>query len=194
MGDWREDPKLRELGRELRERMGGEFRGEAEESERAAAVAAARSRSLAELTAMLRSRGDLVTVSMGRKSLTGTVVHVGADFFTLSTRGGVAHCSLERPITLRVVGRGQSGGIGPGREPGTFRARLLELELQGQEVELGGLLLGDVQRGRIRIVGRDHVVFQAADGEEWYVSLMSLDYVACHRPGRAGGAGGRDGI
>ncbi len=194
MGDWREDPELRELGRELRERMGEEFRGEAEESERAAAVAAARSRSLSELAATLRSRGDIVAVSMGRKSLTGTIVHVGADFFTLRTRGGVAHCSLERPITLRVVGREHSGGIGPGGGPGTFRARLLELELDGREVELGGLLLGDVQRGRIRVVGRDHVVFRSADGEEWYVSLMSLDYVACHGPGRAEGAGGRERI
>lgn len=193
MGDWREDPELRELGRELRQRLGGEFRGEAEESERAAAVAAARARTLADVAAALRSRGDLVAVGMSRKSFTGTVVYVGGDFFTLRTPGGLAHCSLERPITFRVVGRG-SGGIGPSRGPETFRARLLELELDGQAVELGGLLLGDVQRGRIAVVGRDHLIVRAGDGEEWYVSLMSLDYVACHDPGRAGGAGGWDGI
>ncbi|MDQ4129582.1 MAG: hypothetical protein M3133_01090 [Actinomycetota bacterium] len=193
MGEWREDPELRELGRELRERLGGEFRGEAEESERAAAVAAARARSLADIAATLRSRGDLVAVSMRRRSFTGTIVHVGTDFLTLRTPGGLAHCSLDRPVLLRVVARGQSGGIGPGPGPATFRARLLELELDGHEVELGGVLL-ELQRGRIRVVGRDHIVFRAADGEECYVALSALDFVACHGPGCVAGAGGREAI
>lgn len=192
LDDWREDPELRELGRELRQRVGGEFRGEAEESERAAAVAAARARSLADLAGTLRSRGDLVAVGTGRKLFMGNIVYAGADFLTLRTPGRLVHCSLERPITLRVVSRGLSGGIGPGRGPGTFRARLLELELGAHEVDLGSLVLGDVQRGRIGVVGRDHVVFRGVDGEEWYVSLTAIDYVAC--PGRAAGAGGWDGI
>ncbi len=180
MSDWREDPDLRELGRELRERVGGEFRGEAEESERAAAVAAARSRSLAQIAASLRNRGELVAIGTGRKLFTGTVVYAGADFLTVRTPSRIVHCSLERAITLRVVGRGPTGGIGPERGPRTFRGRMLELELGAHEVELGGIVLGDVQRGRISVVGRDHVVFRGSDGDEWYVPLMAVDYVACH--------------
>lgn len=194
MGDWREDPELRELGRELRQRVGGEFRGEAEESERAAAVAAARARSLAQIAASLRNRGDLVAIGSGRKLFTGTVVYAGADFVSLRTPGRIVHCSLERAVTLRVVERGLTGGIGPERGPGTFRGRLLELELDAHEVELGGLVLGDVQRGRIKVVGRDHLVFRGSDGDEWYVSLMAVDYVASQARDRAGGAGTRDGI
>ncbi len=193
-GDWREDPELRELGRELRQRVGGEFRGEAEESERAAAVAAARARSLAQIAVSLRDRGDLVAVGIGRKLFTGTVVYAGADFLSLRTPGRIVHCSLERAITLRVVDRGSTGGIGPGRGPRTFRGRLLELELDVHEVELGAAVLGDVQRGRITAVGRDHVVFRCSDGDEWYVALMAIDYVASRAQGRAGGAGGREGF
>lgn len=176
-GDWREDPELRELGRELRERLRGEFRGEAEESERAAATAAARARSLADVVAYLRGRGDLVAVAVGRKLFTGIVLYVGADFLTLRTPGGLVDCSLQRPVALRVVERASAGGVGPGPGPETFRGRLLELELGSREVELGGCVLGDVQRGRIATVGRDHVVFRSSDGQEWYVALAAIDFV-----------------
>jgi hypothetical protein len=179
---WEREAGLRDLGRELRERVGGEFRSDAEEGERQAAQASARRRTLAEVAADLRSRGDTVAVSVGRQVLTGTIVFAGSDYLRLRTPGALVDCPLTQPLVLRVVQRARAGGTGLSPGSGTFRARLLELEVEAVEVQLGTSVLGDVQRGRLRTVARDHVVFVADGGQEWHVALAAVTCVARRWP------------
>lgn len=176
-GDWRDDPTLRNLGWELRERVGGEFRLESEENERLAATAALRARALSDVAVDLRSRGDLVRLVTSRRVLTGTVAHVGSDFLTLETAGGLVDCNLALPVVLQVAQRARSGGRGPVSGTATFRARLLELELAGLEVELAATVLGELPRGRLGAVAQDHVLFLTRDGQEWHISVAGIEYV-----------------
>lgn len=176
-GDWRDDPALRDLGWELRERVGGEFRLESEENERLAAKAALRARRLTDVVVELRNRGDLVTVATARRAWTGTVLHVGSDFLSLETLGGLVDCSLNLPLALQVVQRSRTGGRGVGNGPTTFRARLLELELAGADVELAASVIADLPPGRLTAVAQDHVRFRTRDGQEWHLALSGIEYV-----------------
>lgn len=170
-------PELADLSRELRGRVGPEFRAEAEESERQAAAAARRRRTLADVAGQLRSRGDRVAVALPGRVLTGVVVYVGEDFLALATPGGQADVPLTQPLTLRVVDPARGGGVGVRTGPPTLRARLLELELDGGQVELAAFPLGDVHRGRLTTVGRDHVVVTDTQGDQWYVAMGAIGYV-----------------
>lgn len=175
--DWREDPQFAEVARELREWVGDEFREEAEEAERLAALAAARRRTLSDVAAELRSRGDRVAVRTGGRTITGVVVHAGGDFLSLETPTTVVEVHLRRPVVLSVVERAPSGGREPAGGAATFRGRLLELEMDDAEIDVV-VEGGDVLSGRLQVVGRDHLVLRSADGEETFVATASVDHVA----------------
>lgn len=168
---------LRDLARELRERVGGDFRAEAEEGERLAALAAARSRSLADVAIELRSRGDRVTISVVGRSFTGTIVYSGQDLCTLRGTGGLTDVRLTAAVQLQVVERATAGGRGHLAGPGTFRARLRELELDDVEVEVGGPGLPEPLRARIVTVGRDHLLVRGRDGTDRYLAESAVAYV-----------------
>lgn len=177
MSDWRDDPELAEVARELRERTGPEFREEAEEGERLAALAAARGRTLSDVAAELRSRGDLVSVRTGGRTLTGVVIHAGADFLTLETAATTVEVHLRRPVVLTVAERAPSGGREPAGGAATFRGRLLELEMDRAEVDVVVDAV-DVLSGRLRVVGRDHIILVDPDGDETFVATAWIDHVA----------------
>ncbi len=168
---------IQDLARELRERVGGEFRAEAEEGERLAALAAARSRSLADVAVELRSRGDRVMISVVGRSFTGTIVYSGQNFCTLRGPRGLTDVRLTAAVQLQVLERAPAGGLGPLAGPGTFRGRLRELELDGVEVEVGGSGLPEPLRGRIVTVGRDHVRVRGGDGADRYLAEAGIAYV-----------------
>jgi hypothetical protein len=162
--DWRDQPTLRELDGELRERIGEEFRAEAEEAERLAALAALRGRDLADVATDLRSRGDAVAVVTAGRTVTGRIVYVGADFFQLRLGRDVVDVSLGAPLTIRTVERATSGGVAASHGPGTLRARLLELELEDARVEIV-TVTGELVTGAVHAVGRDHVLLDGDVGE-----------------------------
>lgn len=193
MPDGELDPELRDLERELRERVGGEFRAEAEEGERLAARAAQRARDLAAVAAELRDRGDRIAVDVTGRTYVGHVVHVGADLLQLRTRssplmaagvagepvgsGAVVDVHLAAPVVLRVVERVHEGGVGPQPGPATFRARLLEHEVADAVVDLTAEAVAGSVRGRVAAVGRDHVVLVDGDDDPWFVPFATITTV-----------------
>ncbi|HEX2029220.1 MAG TPA: hypothetical protein VHF25_14595 [Nitriliruptorales bacterium] len=177
MGDWRDDPQLRDVGRELRHRLGDELRRDAEDAERDAARALARARTLGDLAAHLRDRGDEVALTVAGDVLTGTVTAASGDHLQLRTPRALVDVPLGQPLALQVTVRARSGGA-QRRGAGGFRARLLELELDGDEVQVRTSVLGGLQRGRIAAVGRDHLALVGPDGVERYITLEAVHYVA----------------
>lgn len=177
MSDWREDPELAEVARELRERTEPDFREEAEEGERVAALAAGRARTLMDVAAELRSRGDRVAVQTGGRTISGVVVHVGADFLTLETVATTVEVHFARPVVLSIAERAPSGGREPAHGAATFRSRLLELEMAGAEVDVV-VAGGHVMTGLLRVVGRDHVVLSGPDGGDRFITTASIDHLA----------------
>lgn len=153
------DP-FEELDRELREKVGGEFRRTAEEDEFAARKAALRARDLSQVAYELLSRGDTVRVTIGPTSLRGIITHARGDLATLTTTDGTElHVNLSGPIVLDVVERSSTGGRA--REqfgPETFIARLRELELGGAAVEVIVGAAEHMPAGRIEAVAVDHVM------------------------------------
>lgn len=152
---------------ELARRLRDEVRAEAEEVERLAATAAARARSLADVVADLR--GDTVHIAIGERAFTGTVVTSGRDYLTLTTAAGTVDVRLGGSSELHVVARGPAPAATPPVAP-TFRARLLEHEVSGSEVDVGVVDRGDI-RGRIVAVAVDHLVLRDADAVPRYVGL-----------------------
>ncbi len=169
---------LDELGRELRRRVGRETREEAEERERDAARLLARTRTLADVAADLRARGDQVTVEAEGRRFTGVVVYAGRDYLRLRAPAGDADVRLDAIVAMSVDRPGE-GGHGPVPGAEKFRARLLESE--GAEVEVGR---GHAEplRGRLETVGQDHLLLRDADGRARWVASSRVAYVLRQRP------------
>lgn len=153
------DP-FEELDRELREKVGGEFRRTAEEDEYAARKSALRKRDLAQIVYELLSRGDSVRVTIGTTSVRGIVTHARGTLATITPSDGLeVHLNLAGPIMFDVVERSAQGGRT--REqfgPETFIARMRELELNQAPIEA---LVGftDIRpAGTIEAVGVDHLM------------------------------------
>jgi hypothetical protein len=171
--DWRDEPALRELSAVLRESVGEEFRAEAEETERLAAVAARRGRTLLDVAAELRSRGDRVAVVAGGRTFLGQVVYVGSDLLRLRLASGdPVDVNVSVPLTVSVVEQSRSCGVAAGTGPATLRARLLELEIDRAIVEVV-TTEGTAVRGRVDAVGRDHLLVRTDDGEV-FVSTAAI--------------------
>lgn len=165
------------LGRELRERAGAQLRAEAEDSERLAAQAARRGRSLADVARELMARGDTVTVAVPGRWFTGVIIHASGDLLTLRAAGGSVDVNLRAPAHLQVVQRARSGGLAGSDGASSFKARLFEIEMAGELVTLGCLTVGEEVRGRIAAVGVDHLVWQSGGGREWYLPLVAVTHV-----------------
>lgn len=158
-----------------------ELRSEAEEAEREAAVSAGMRRTLAEVAAELMAHGDTVSVEVGGRTFTGTIASAGTDFVTIALAGERADVALGAMGRLRVVRRSRSGGArkAPG-EATSLRARLLELQLGGEVVEVGtagSSVAGDSVTGRVALVGPDHVALGGGPDPDWFVPLAAVAYV-----------------
>jgi hypothetical protein len=174
----RPDPldDLDDLARELRTSVGGEFRRWAEEDEYAARKTQLRSRTLEHIAHELLSRGDAVAVTLGSTVLHGTVVHAKGDLMALETRrGDRIDLRLGGPLTIRVVARSSDGGRGRDvAEPGSFVARLRELELDEVPVMLTPAPGSDTVTGVIEAVAEDHLMVTGDDGETTYIAMSNV--------------------
>lgn len=178
MGDRGRRDHEDELSRELRQRVGEEFRAEAEEGERLAELARLRGRDLSELAAELRDRGDRIRLTAAGRSFVGTIDDAGQDHCTLRTQTGTVEVAFGgRPVTLTVE-EAHATDV-PDRRPysATFRSRLRELEMDGRKVQIGAAGMPDVLRGRIVAVAQDHIVVDDPDARRWYVAWESIRYV-----------------
>jgi hypothetical protein len=173
VNDWAPDGNLETIGSELRASLAAELRAEAEDRERDAAIAHRRGRTLHDVLADARARGDRLSVEVAGRSYVGQVTHVGADVATVEIADGTLDLSLDAPLTLRTVALSAGPGRGPdASRPATFRARLLELELAGTEVEALTATVTGGGATRIRAVARDHVLLEG-EGDP-VVSLRAL--------------------
>ncbi|MGH3452488.1 MAG: hypothetical protein ACRDQW_17665 [Haloechinothrix sp.] len=151
---------------------------EAEEDERQAAQLARRKRSLADVAFEAMSRGDRVAAGLGARTFTGRVVYSTGSLMTLEADGATVDFNLEGPIQLRVIESARSGGGSRADGPGSFRGRLLELEVYPDEIEVGSPLYADGLRGKIQVTAQDHLLVTDAAGSDWYLPLAWIGYVA----------------
>ena len=172
--EFAEDPGLRRAEQDFQDVA----RLEAQEDERQAAQLALRSRYLADVAFEAMSRGDQIAAGAGDRMFTGRVVYSAGDLMTLEAGGATVDFNLQGPVRLRIVESARSGGGSRHDGPGSFRGRLLELETEPGDVEVGSPLLPDGLSGSILIAAQDHLVFQDAAGAEWFVPLSWIGYVA----------------
>lgn len=161
--------------RELR----AEHRAEQEEVEEATERTERATRSLAEVALEYLYRGDSIRVTVGQRTWTGVVVHVGSGMMTLRTQAGVEIDVAYRGLTsIRVVERARSGGRSrTSKHPGELVARLRDLENTDETVEIGGRRLTPGIDGSVDVVARSHLEFGGRDGAEWVVPLAEIDVV-----------------
>lgn len=167
------DPHWRALSSELRAAVGGELRADAEEAERLASLRALRGRSLADVARDLGHRGEHVVVVLPGGAFRGAALEIASDRIRLGTSGGPVEVHVAAVTELRSAGR-DAGGAPPPRAGVGFKARLFELEMAGEPVELG--TGGGALRGRILAVASDHVLLADGDGER-AISLAAVSYV-----------------
>ena len=171
------EESLDDLGRELRERVGNEMRQEAELIEQDAATVELRRRRLTDVAIELVSRGDIVTVIAGDRSLRGPLTYARGDIASLDTAVGRVDIHLPAGVALRIDERSTAGGTTPRKGSDTLRARLLELELGGTDIEAWVPSHGIEVRGAIVAVGKDHVLIRDRDDSEWALLLYDIAWV-----------------
>jgi hypothetical protein len=156
------------------------WRADEEEWTRAAAEQWHHGRTLVDVLREHLHRGDTVALTIGTTTVTGTLGAVGEDLVSMVTPDGRADTRVagDAPILLRVVERAPSGGT-RGWPVSTFRARLLEIEASGMEVEIV-TQIGDVVRGELHMA-RDHLSVRTDDGVG-SVALAAVAWVRVPAP------------
>lgn len=162
-----EEENLGDLARFLRLGIGQEWRAELEATEIEVHQHRLRSRTLRDVAEMLLHRGDLVTLQAGDLQMTGEVVGYGSDYLTLTTESLCVDARLDR-VSLRIARRTAGGLESRGWAP-TWTARLAELEITGEPVEVCGPLFPERRKGRIRVVSADHVWLVGPAGIDYYI-------------------------
>jgi hypothetical protein len=169
-----DNPEFEEIGRELRERIGGRFRLAAEEDEYWAMKQARRAATLSEVAYDAMSRGDHVEIWAGDVAFRGFIQHVRNDLLILQGQANV-DVNLGAPIVLRVVEPAVIPGTGVSPHgPESFAARLAQLEQSDAACEFIVPYSRAAVFGRIAIRARDHVIVDGAEKQEWFVPVKWL--------------------
>ncbi|MCP5028942.1 MAG: hypothetical protein GY929_21930 [Actinomycetia bacterium] len=131
--------------------------------------------SLDEALSEIGERGDTVRLSAAGHSWSGVLAHVGDDLATIITPAGVEiDVALARLESARVVERSRGPGRRMGGHPRMLEARLRELVVSGDTVELS---VGDGLRGRLVAVAADHVRVEDGEGALWLVPTPTIAWV-----------------
>lgn len=160
-----------------------EMRLEAEQAEREAAVLAGMRRSLADVANELMAHGDTVALDAGGRIFVGLITAVGSDLITAQSGPWRVDVPLASVARLRVMKRPRAGGVRglPGSAP-SLRARLKELQLSGQAVEVGMTGAEEPVAGPVALVGADHVAIGEGAWPEWFLPIDGLAYVRIRDP------------
>jgi molybdopterin converting factor small subunit len=175
------DPRLDELAAELRQRVGDEFRQEAEELERLSEQQRLRNRTLSDAAQEVMSRGDRVSITTGKHTFTGRLVSVRGSLLQVETPEAVVDANLEAPVHFTVIERSRAGGSSARGGSGSFKARLSEYEQTGEALEFIISPHGEVLRGRILVVGTDHIVVRDDEEQDCYLPLGTVAAVVQRR-------------
>lgn len=176
---WEEKP-IRDLARDLRQGIGVEWRAELEATELEIHQDRLRQRTMSDIADMVLHRGDMVTLQTQGFQVCGEVVGCGEDYVTVNTDSLSVDARLDR-FVIRVSRRSCGGTAAAGNAP-TWRARLTELELTQERVELLAPPLSNPLRGRIRVVSLDHVWLIEATGIDCYLPLQQVNAVVRRIP------------
>lgn len=173
------DDPFEELARELRQGVGAEWSEEAEITERETHLGSLRKRRLADVAREAMHRGDVVSALVGRRSVKGSVMFVGADYLVIQTASQTLDIVLDRAV-LRIETRPGGGHTTRGGSA-TFKARLAEYEQTGEPVTLH--LIGDVpqQTGRILVAAIDHCVTEDAEGVRSNIPIALIEMISRQR-------------
>ncbi len=174
---WEQEP-LADLARYLRQGVGQEWRAELEATELEIHQHRLRSRTLREVAEALVHRGDLVSVQTRDLQIVGQVVGCGQDYLTVNTQDLCADARLDH-VCILVTKRAAGGITTKGWAP-TWRARLTELELTAEPVELYACSLRGPRRGRIKVVSSDHLWLSESNGVDCYLPIKQV--IAVIRP------------
>jgi hypothetical protein len=171
--DLYESAKLGDVGAAAR----AAWRADEEEWTRAAFEAWDHERALVDVARDCMHRGDTVALLMSQRVFSGLVLAVGDDFVRVGSPTGHVDVRIgdHAQFILRVIAPARAGGWRGTTEIATFRACLLQLEVDGVEVELG-VPAADAMVGLIYL-GGDHVRLECRDGGSAYVPIGSVSWV-----------------
>lgn len=164
-----------ELARELRRGVGAEWRDEAEITELETRLGELRRRNLSDLAREAMHRGDVITVTVGARALTGSVMFVGRDYLVVKTPSVTADVRLDR--ALLTISRQPVGGHTTRGGSATFRARLAEYEHTGEPV--GFHLIGGAGNlsGRIVVAAGDHCTVRTSDDQDVHLPVALIEMI-----------------
>ncbi|MBT8207119.1 MAG: hypothetical protein KJO18_02500 [Acidimicrobiia bacterium] len=174
MADWPNDP-LEELARELRQTIGGEFRAEAEITERETHIGRLRRLGLADIARAAMHRGDLVSLITSTHTITGELDYVGKDYLVCQTKTESVDAPFAR-VLIEVRSRAAGGHDARGGSI-TFKARLSEYEHSGELLTLTTAEAGIEVRGRILVVTTDHCIVDDLEGRRMHIPYSQIALV-----------------
>jgi hypothetical protein len=157
----------------IRSQLSEEFRVDAEDLEALTEIGRLRGQTLADALGESMARGDELTIICGELSLSGTLTTVINDLAVVETATGEASVFLLGPVGFSTNPR-VAGGLSGARSVRTFLAKLRELELTGEAVEVVGSF--GAAAGSMAIVAKDHVRIKGAQ-ETWLLPLTEIGIV-----------------
>jgi hypothetical protein len=163
-----EPEEFDDLAAELRRRVAAEFRSEAEEVERLVQLQRRRKAVLRDVATAAMHQGQGVTLRCLEDEWSGELLAVGTDYLSLRTGTHFLDARLDS-IAIRLT-RARKGGRTGKPASGTFKARLTEFELTGEEVTLRCSRPIIEVTGVIDVVATDHVEMRLPN-ERCYVPL-----------------------
>ncbi|CAN5282820.1 hypothetical protein BH18ACT5_BH18ACT5_15540 [soil metagenome] len=147
-----------DLARDLRRRMGAEFRDEAEEVERLTDLQRRRKQTLAEVARRAMHAGDAATLAIGNRTWRGLIDEVGSDYVKVHTGTAVVEAPFH--VVRLALEPTRAGGHNRTPDASTWIARLGELAMA--ETQLTLVIDGNDLEGRIVLVATDHLEFEAS--------------------------------
>ncbi len=154
-----------------------EWRADEDEWTRAAVERWQHQRTLLDVIRECMLRGDTIALRLGNITFTGLVQAIGDDLVALDAAEGRVDVRVDdhTQLVARVLEHPHAGGT-RGDSATTFRARLLELEMNELDVEVGADVAGEVVRGQLT-VGRDHVIVHEKEQIDTVIALAAVAWV-----------------
>jgi hypothetical protein len=166
-----EPEEFEDLAAELRRRVAAEFRNEAEEVERLVLLQRRRKAVLRDVATAAMHQGQGVTLRCLEDVWTGELLAVATDYLSLRTATHFLEARLDS-IAIGLTPARQGGRTGK-PDSDTFKARLSEFEMTGEEVTLRCSSPTIEVTGVIEVVATDHVEMKLSN-ERCYVPLDSV--------------------